>query len=134
MKQYIPAVTYLTQYVYELKSWERLLSFQKEELVCFKNRLAEVLNSSTETEMILAAERFQEEFLAQERIVYFLLDELKLQSHILEKESCNPGEFYTQAANGQAKLRREIKEGEEAFATVKKNFEQFLQNKFVQTS
>ena len=134
MKQHISAVTYLTQYVYELKSWERLLSFQKEELVCFKNRLAEVLNSSTEAEMILAAERFQEEFLAQERIVYFLLDELNLQSHILEKENYKPGEFYTQAVNGQAKLRREIKEGEEAFTAVKKNFEQFLQNKFVQTS
>lgn len=134
MNPYIPAITYLTQYVYELKSWERLLSFQKEELVCFKTRLAEVLNSSTEAEMILTAERFQEAFLAQERIVFFLADELKQQSQILEKESCKPGEFYTEAVNGQAKLRREIKEGEEAFAVVKKNFEQFLQSKFVQAS
>lgn len=133
MNQHIPAFTFLNQYVYELKSWERLLSFQKEELVCFKNRLAEVLNSTTEADIILMAESFQEAFLAQERIVFFLSEELKQQNQILEKEIYKPGEFYKEAVNGQAKLRREINEGEEAFASVKKKFEQFLQNKFVQT-
>ena len=134
MNEHIPADYLLNQYLYELKSWERLLSFQKEELVCFKNRLAVVVNGSLEADMILLAESFQEGFLAQERIVHFLIDELKLQKQMLEKELYKPVELYPEAANSQARLRREIKEGEEAFASVKEKFEQFLQNQFVRMS
>lgn len=134
MQEVFAIHSYLCQYLYELKSWERLLSFQKEELAYCKNRLAEVLNGSTETETVQLAENFQEAFLAQERIVHFLQGELKQQKEVLEKEVNTANSLLPEILNRQKKLLREIKEGELLFASVKGKFETFLHDRFGLTS
>lgn len=130
MRNDVPIHSLLCQYHYELDSWSRLLSFQKGELVCCKNRLAEVVNDSVEGEIVLVAEEFQEAFLRQERIVQFLADELKQQKRILGEETRFPRTLYAEVLKGQKTLQREIKKGEEAFVLVKEKFEEFLHDRF----
>ena len=130
MKAHMPDHPLLSQYQFELDSWGRLLAFQKEELVYCKNRLAEVVNDSSDDEMLLVAEGFQEEFLAQERVIGYLSGELKRQVQLLEKETYLDGEIYTEVVKGQKTLRREIKKGEESFVLVKEDFGKFLNSRF----
>ena len=114
------------QYKYEIECWGRLLSFQKVEMAYFKNRLAEVIDSNADNDLLLIAEKFQEEFLGHEKVIDYLAEELKKQERLVEKEVYLDGEVFWQMRGEQKRLHREFKKGEELFNAVKNRFVQYL--------
>ena len=122
----IPAPLPLPQFRYELESWRRLLAYWKEELVHCKNRLAGIINSHAAHDLLLAGETFQEVFLAEERAIGFLTEELKAQFWALERADASGGRAPNLEME-QAKLRHAFRKAVELFLYNKKNFVQFLQ-------
>lgn len=118
------------QFVYETESWNRLIGFIRDETTYFKMRLAEVVSASEDNGVVEQAEKFQEEFLAQDRIIIYLSDELKKQNKLLEKD-LNAGDIFLQEAiKNQNKLRKEIKKAEGLFKELKDQFIGFLHELF----
>jgi hypothetical protein len=105
------------RYRYELDSWHRWLTYQKEELVNCKNRLAEIINNCAEDNLLLA-EKFQEEFLAEES---------KAQTSAIENGSCQVAKEVKDLEQEQEKLRRSFWKAGELFLLIKNKFLQFLQ-------
>jgi hypothetical protein len=116
----------LRQFVFESEEWGRLLAFIKQEIVFYKSRLAEVVNTTDDEEIIEKAENFNEDFLSQDRIVDFLTEELKSQNKLLQKDLYVDGELFKNVVRHQKKLRTDIEKAEEIFSGVKGNFSGFL--------
>lgn len=130
MNQEIILSRLIHQFQFEVESWGRLLTFQTEELVYFKNRLAEVINSSPENEELFVVEAFQEEFLSHEKVIAYLSGELKRQLKFIEKELYLDGAGFMQMQGEQRKLRREFCKAEDLFQGIKNRFVQYLVDLF----
>jgi uncharacterized membrane-anchored protein YjiN (DUF445 family) len=131
MKQEIstrnPIVQQLT---YEVQTWVRLIGFIRDETTYFKMRLAEVVSANVDDKVVEQAEKFQEEFLAQDRIIIYLSDELKKQNKLLEKDMNADENILQEVIKNQNKLRREIKKAEGLFKELKDKFISFLHELF----
>jgi hypothetical protein len=120
----------IRQFIYEAESWKRLLAFLRQENVSFKTRLAEIVNDSTDNDLVAAAERFQDEFLSQDRMLLFLSEELAKQNKLLERELYEDGELFKEVNKNQKKLREDFKKAGELFAKVKEAFSDYLVEHF----
>ena len=118
------------QLIYEAETWVRLIGFIRDETTYFKMRLAEVVSANVDDKVVEQAEKFQEEFLAQDRIIIYLSDELKKQNKLLEKDMNADENILQEAIKNQNKLRREIKKAEGLFKELKDKFIGFLHELF----
>ena len=116
----------LRQFVYESEEWGRLLAFLRQENVFYKSRLAEALNSVEDYEFVQEAEKFNEDFVSQDRIIDFLMEELRAHDKLLQKDWYADGEILKDVIRRQKKMRTDIEKAEEIFSGVKKNFAGFL--------
>lgn len=116
----------LRQFVYESEEWGRLLAFLKQENVFYKSRLAEALNTVEDDEFVEEAEKFNEDFLSQDRIIDFLTEELNAHNKLLQKDWYVDGEVLKDVIRHQKRLRTDIEKAEEIFSGIKKNFAGFL--------
>jgi hypothetical protein len=116
----------LRQFIYESEEWGRLLAFLKQENVYYKSRLAEVVNTADDDDIIAEAEKFNEDFLSQDRIIDFLMEELKNHNKLFQKDWYIDGELFKDVMRHQKKLRTDIEKAEEIFSGTKKNFSGFL--------
>ncbi|WP_121355554.1 hypothetical protein [Flavisolibacter nicotianae] len=114
----------------EAESWQQTLTFQRDELLYFQNRLGEVINASSNPNSLLVAEQFQEEFLEQERIIDFMTSELNNQLQLLQKSVDRGSGISAAAEEGQLNLRREFAKAEELFTHSKANFMVYIQSIF----
>jgi hypothetical protein len=90
-----------------------------------QNRLAEIINNCAEDNLLLA-EKLQEEFLAEERVVDFLAEESKAQTSAIENGSCQVAKEVKDLEQEQAELRQSIRKAGELFRLIKNKFVQFL--------
>ena len=125
MKEMYPE-TVIEQFVYESEEWRRLMAFLKQENVFYKSRLAEVVNTAEDEDVLLAAERFQEDFLSQDRMVEFLSAELNKQTKLLQKDNYVDGEIFRNLVQSQKRLRDDIQKAEEFFSKTKTEFAHYL--------
>ena len=131
MKQEISTrIPIVQQLIYETETWTRLIGFIRDENSYFKMRLAEVVSASEDHKVIEQAEKFQEEFLAQDRIILYLSDELKKQNNLLDKDLNADENFLQEAIKNQNKLRKEIKKAEGLFKELKDQFISYLHELF----
>ncbi|QEC55295.1 hypothetical protein [Flavisolibacter ginsenosidimutans] len=96
----------------------------------FKNRLAETVADNEENVVLSVAEKFQEEFLTQDRIFFWLSDELKKQIGLLQKDMYVDGELFHEAVRNQIELRREIKKTEALFTEIKNCYALYLNERY----
>lgn len=129
MKEVYPE-TVLEQFIYESEEWARLLVFLKQENVFYKSRLAEVVNNTEDEDVLLAAEKFQEDFLSQDRVIDFLSSELGKQTKLLVKDIYVDGEIFRNVVQNQKKLRSDIQKAEEIFSKTKTEFAHYLVDLF----
>lgn len=112
----------IKQYVFEAEGWARFLAYLRQEVISYKTRLAEIVTSGSDNELLEAAENFQETFLSQDRIVSFLSDELKKQNQLLQADIRQSEEVFNQLVKGQKTLRKDMRIEEQLFARVKEEF------------
>jgi len=122
--------TVIEQFIYESEEWARLLVFLKQENVFYKSRLAEVVGSTEDEDLLLAAEKFQEEFLSQDQVLDFLSSELRKQTKLLQKDIYVDGEIFREVIQNQKKLRSDIQKAEEIFSKTKAEFAHYLVDLF----
>ena len=113
------------QFIYESEEWGRRLVFLKQENSFCKSRLAEMVDAIADNNALIIAEKFNDEFLSQDGIINFLIDELKKQQKLLEKHSYPDSEL-PEIINNQEKLRNDIQKAELIFSTNKKSFSVYL--------
>lgn len=116
----------LHQFIYESEEWGRLLTFLKLENFFYKSRLAEAVNTMDDEEIVAEAEEFNEEFLSQDRMFYFLTEELASHNKLLQKDTNLDGELVKDVIRSQKKLRMDVEKAEEIFFGTKRNFSGFL--------
>jgi hypothetical protein len=116
----------LHQFICESDEWARLLNFLKQENVFYKSRLAEVVNNVDDENIVAEAEKFNEDFLSQDRIIDFLTDELESHNKLLQQEWYLDDDLLKDVIRHQKKLRVDVEKAEELFSGTKKNFSGFL--------
>lgn len=129
MKEVYPE-TVIEQFIYESEEWGRLLAFLRQENVFYKSRLADVVNNSEDEDVLLSAEKFQEDFLSQDRMIDFLYSELSKQTNLLQKDIYVDGEIFRDVVQNQKKLRSDIQKAEAIFSKTKTEFAHYLVDLF----
>ncbi|MBX2933610.1 MAG: hypothetical protein KF825_05160 [Ferruginibacter sp.] len=112
------------QFQHENKTWNRLLEFFKQENTFLKNRLAEVVDHSTDKEFLALAEQFQNKFVLKD--VY--IDELRHDINVQEQELDNSATAVpdNKLIKRQEKLRNEMEYFEKEFNNLKNEFNKYL--------
>lgn len=112
------------QFQHENKTWNRLLEFFKQENTFLKNRLAEVVDHSTDIEFLALAEQFQNKFVLKD--VY--IDELRHDINVQEQELDNSATTVpdNKLIKRQEKLRNEMEYFEKEFNNLKNEFNKYL--------
>lgn len=112
------------QFQHENKTWNRLLEFFKQENTFLKNRLAEVVDHSTDKEFLALAEQFQNKFVLKD--VY--IDELRHDINVQEQELDNSTTTVpdNKLIKRQEKLRNEMEYFEKEFNNLKNEFNKYL--------
>lgn len=113
------------QIKHEHMSWLRLIEFFRQENALLKYRLSEMVDNSEDSLFLQTAEYFQNELLLKDEALKKLIKELQEYSDIIQnKIAVSP-----QLINNHNKLRSDILEFEEKYATLSKEFnEKMLQN------
>lgn len=116
----------INQLIYEAESWGRWLAFFQQENFYFKMRLADMVSNSKNDDVLVMAEKFQEDFLSQDRVISFLKEELKKQNKLLESEADGNGQLLQEISYRQKAFENNIKKEEELFYKIKDSFHNYL--------
>jgi hypothetical protein len=126
MKKDTAARLFLHQYIDEAEDWHRLLANRKEELLYFKSRLTEAINTLSNNDLLSRAEVLQEALLAQDRIFDYMTKEVEQQTRLLKNVICFsadiPAEILQTVDGRQKNLQRDFVRAEELYAQSKTNF------------
>ena len=126
MKKDAAAHLFLHQYIDEVEDWDRLLVSRKEELLYFKRRLTEAINTLRNDDLLARAEVLQEVLLAQDRIFDYMTKEIEQQARLLKNALCfsanMPAEMLQAVDGRQKNLQRDFEKAEELFVQSKINF------------
>lgn len=126
MKDDAAARLFLHQYIAQVEDWDRLLASRKEELLYFKSRLMEAINTLRNDDLLARAEVLQESLLAQDRIFDYMTKEIEQQTRLLRNVQCYsagiPAEILQTVDGRQKSLQRDFAKSEELFAQSKNNF------------
>lgn len=115
------------QFHYENKTWERLLEFFKQENAYLKNRLAEVLDQSTDKEFLTLAEQYQNRFILKDEFIDELRHDINEQERTLINNFVNKDFVLdSKIIKKQEKLRNEIAYMEKDFPLLKNEFNKYL--------
>lgn len=116
----------LRQISFESESWERLLAYYKQENLYFQFRLSEIINENDDPSVLSKVEKFYEDFLAQDFVTSFLLEELSKHNILLNQEPFPGTPGFHQLENNHQKLRSDFLKSESMFNEMKDNFFSFL--------
>lgn len=117
----------IQQYIYEAECWERLLNYILQENICFKNRLAELAAGDLEAYDLFSAEKFQDQFLSQDRIISYLTDEVNLQRQQLGHAIGQDGLISIDLMMHHKRLRNDLYRTEQLFMKMKDEFLLYLE-------
>lgn len=117
----------LRHFSFETDTWERLLEYYKQEILSFQFRLSEIINETDDPDMLLQAERFNEDFIGQDFATNYLMEEVYKLNLLLNKHPEPGTEAYTEAENNYLKLKEDILKEESMFRDLKSQYFQFLE-------
>lgn len=118
---------YMSDLHFEHLTWNSELSFQKDELKVFQNRLEEVTARWTKNEVLVQVEHFQNNFLRHNEVI----DTLTHQINGHEKELAEYAAEHPVAVDhvhfsDHSKLREDVETQRKLYADLKTEFLRFL--------
>ena len=113
------------QFLFENEVWDRLVSYQKNEISSYKSRLAEITEFA-DKDGLVDVEKFQDEFLAQDQMLFFLAGELHKQLVQLRGDPCVDDKQFGQVLLNQERIRSDIEKAGILFSRVKNGFSIYL--------
>ncbi len=116
----------LKQLQSERDTWRRLLVFMKDENVHLKNRLAEVLKNSIETNLLEDIENFHSSFLKEDELIDFLRNDVTELDRLLAQEIFEDGKLINKVDKKIKSIRKNIEIAEQHFGRLKSEFNSYL--------
>jgi|LauGreDrversion4_2_1035121.scaffolds.fasta_scaffold14162_3 hypothetical protein len=116
-----------SHYVFENKSWIRLVEFLIQENAIMKTRLSEVMDQIHDRESLAIAEHFQDKFITKDDVFEHLINDLKIESKKWEQYKKNdPSIFLSELSLTHKMHRLDIERLEQALDILKKDYNTFL--------
>jgi hypothetical protein len=116
----------LNQLQYESDTWKRFLAFMKDENVHLKNRLAEILKSSIDNNLLDDIENFYSGFLKEDELIDLLRIDVAELDRLLAREIVEDGKLITRVDKKMKSLRNNIENAEQHFGRMKSEFISYL--------
>jgi hypothetical protein len=117
----------LKQYHHENLTWVRSLEFFKQENSFLKNRLSEVVDITSDREVLAQAEHFQNQFIIKDEFLDQLRHDVHEQERILTEKYVRTGNGVDDyVSNRQRKLREQMEYLERDFSSLRNEFNRYL--------
>lgn len=118
---------YISDLHFEHKAWSSELSFQKDELKIFRNRLEEVASRWTVKDVMKQVEHFQNNLIRHNEVVDTLVHDVNAHEHELSRFAKeNPVAIDHVHFKDHAKLRGEVETQRKLYGELKSEFMRFL--------
>jgi hypothetical protein len=116
-----------SHFVFENKSWIRLIEFLIQENTIMKTRLSEVMYQIHDRESLAIAEHFQDKFIIKDDVFEHLINDLKIESRKWDLYKKNDPSVYLNELKLTHKAHKlDIERLEQALDTLKKDYNTFL--------
>lgn len=117
----------LQQFHHENMTWIRSLDFLKQENSHLKNRLSEVVDITTDRNVLAQAEHFQNQFIIKDEFLDQLRHDVNEQDRILTDRYVRTGNSVDEyVTNRQKKLREQMEYLEKDFTSLRNEFNRYL--------
>lgn len=116
----------LKQLQFENNTWKRLLGFMMDENIHLKNRIAEILKTTVEKNMLEEIENFQNSFIRQDDLIGLLRNDTFELDRLLVRERFEDGKIIKKIDDQLKKLRNNINITEKQFSKLKSEFNNYL--------
>ena len=114
------------QLEYENDTWKRLLSFMIEESIHLKTRLIEILNSTSDKNLLGEMENFHSRFIKQDDLINLLRNDVAELDKLLIRETFEDGKISDEIGRKLNRLRNNITNAELQFSQLKFEFNNYL--------
>jgi uncharacterized coiled-coil DUF342 family protein len=121
------AKTHISDLHSEHTEWLNKLSFNKDEIQTFNNRLAEVIKANNTIEVAANVEHFQNQFIRQREVIDELRHEIKqYENSLIMQVEANPVASDHRIVVDHPGLRDQMETFERIYAELKIEFNHFL--------
>jgi len=116
----------LKQLQHESDTWKRSLGFMMDENVQLKNRLAEILRTEFDENLLEDIENFQTNFIREDEMVSLLKADIAKLDKLLVREVFEDGQIVENINQMLREIRRNISIAESQFGKLKLEFNSYL--------
>ena len=110
----------------EIATWLRILRFIQAETVCLKNRMAAIVSTNPDRNILIQLEDYQNHFVQEDEVLALLHQDIKVQhNNIHEFDPDRPYKWDILLEN-QERLRQKLEKTEQGFNLLQSNFNRFL--------
>lgn len=115
----------MKQLQFETNSWKRLLIFMMDENIHLKNRLSDLLTGKPRQNLLVKAEKFNNDFVRQDALIAVLRNDIAEFEKFVVKQMNAENEVTTIAAKLSG-IRNNLDIAEKQFKTLQLNFNNYL--------
>lgn len=116
----------LKQLQHESDTWKRSLAFMMDENVQLKNRLADILRSEFDNNLLEDIENFQTNFIREDEMISLLKTDIAKLDKLLVREVFEDGHIFENINRILSEIRRNIGSAETQFVKLKLEFNSYL--------
>ena len=116
----------LKQLQHESDTWKRSLAFMMDENVQLKNRLAEILKSEFDNNLLEDIENFQNNFIRDDEMISLLKTDIAKLDKLLVREIFEDGQIVENIKRMLKEIRKNINIAESQFGKLKLEFNSYL--------
>jgi len=116
----------LKQLQHESDTWKRELGFMMDENVRLKNRLAEILRTEFDNDLLEDIENFQNRFIREDEVISLLRKDIAKLDKLLVREIFEDGQIIDNVNRMLKEIRRNIGIAESQFGKLKLEFNSYL--------
>ena len=118
---------HLTELHNEHVEWNRRISFYRDEVNSFENRLADIVKANTKTEVLAPLEHFQNQFIRQKQIMDNLAHDINAyESIIVNMAKENNVATDRKRTDDHSELRGRMNQFDKLFGELKDEFTKYL--------
>lgn len=118
--------TKINQLQIEINTWKRLLNFFRDENVCLKNRLSDILKNGFDRKLLEEFENFQTKFIKQDEVINFLRNDTAELDKLLLNEKSGIEISDGRIVKRLERLRNNMANSEKQFFQLQLNFNTYI--------
>jgi hypothetical protein len=116
----------INQLQIEAKTWKRFLNFFRDENVCLKNKLSDILKNGFDRRLLEELENFQTKFIKRDELFGVLRNDIAALDKLLLNQNFKLGINYDMIAKKLEHIRNNMYNTEKQFLLLQLNFNTYL--------